>query len=72
MKYVPYSGIDYLSSASNSESLCRAIRSAWRKRGHEIDVWIEREFLGVVQGKKRFIYVVRSSLYGGKRAKPAT
>lgn len=72
MKYVPYSGIDYLNSLSNSETLCRTIRAYWRKKGHEVDVWVEREPMGSVQGKKKFIYVVRSTLYGGKRDKKAS
>lgn len=72
MKYRPYSGIDYLGSSSNSESLCRTIRAYWRKRGLDADVWVDREVLCIVAGKKRYIYTVRSSLYGGTRAKAAT
>ena len=67
-QYKPWSGIDYLGSLSNSELLCRNIRSFWRRKGHEIDVWVEREYLCTVAGKKRYIYTVRSSLYGGARA----
>lgn len=67
MKYKPYTGIDYLGSASNSELLCRTIRSYWRQRDHDVDVWVERQFLAVIQGKKKYLYVVRSDLEGGSR-----
>ena len=69
MKYQPYTGIDYLGSSSNSESLCRTIRAYWRKRGLDVEVWVERDLLCIVAGKKRWIYTVRSSLYGGSREK---
>lgn len=58
-----YTGIDYLSSRENSEKLANDIRRYWRKRGREIHIWVERELLSEVGGKKRYYFTVRSNLY---------
>jgi len=58
----PYTGMDYIGSREASEKLANELRSYWRKRGREIQVWVEREPWGENQGKKRYYYTIRSNL----------
>lgn len=58
----PYTGNDYLASRETSEKLANEIRRYWRQRGKEINIWIERELLSEVQGKKRYYFTIRSNL----------
>lgn len=58
----PYTGNDYLASREMSEKLANEIRRYWRQRGKEINIWIERELLSEVQGKKRYYFTIRSNL----------
>lgn len=44
---------DYLGSKFHSQMLANRVRAYWRKRGHEINVWVEKE---------DNVYVVRSNL----------
>ena len=44
---------DYLGSKFHSERLAAGIRAYWRKRGREVNVWVEKE---------GSVYVVRSNI----------
>lgn len=51
---------DPLGDWRDSQVLANRIRSYWRKRGHEVDVWVEQ-----VKNETGAWYQIRSNLVGG-------
>lgn len=51
---------DPLGDWRDSQVLANRIRSYWRKRGHEVEVWVEQ-----VKNETGAWYQIRSNLVGG-------
>lgn len=50
---------DYLSDRAANYKLVADIKGWWKKRGHEVKVWIEK---GIDPSKGTTIYVIRSNI----------
>lgn len=53
---------NYIEDKEASDILAAQIRAWWHRRGIYPRVWSEKQPYDVIDGKQRFIWVVRSSL----------